>query len=67
MEPDISAAADALAAVRNDAQSRERIARSGQEYVRRHFSAQAIGKLIQNRLALIRPRIERRVSDRPIQ
>jgi glycosyltransferase involved in cell wall biosynthesis len=67
MEPDVSAAAEMLAVVRNDAQSRERIARRGQDYVRQNFSAAAVGKLIQDRLALIRPRIERRVSERPHQ
>jgi glycosyltransferase involved in cell wall biosynthesis len=67
MEPDISAAAEALAVVRNDAPLRERIASRGQDYVRRNFSPEAVGKLVHDRLALIRPRTGRRVSERPHQ
>jgi glycosyltransferase involved in cell wall biosynthesis len=65
IEPDVSAAAEMLAVVRNDACLRERIARRGQDYIRRNFSAAAVGTLIRDRLALIRPCIEKRVSDRP--
>jgi hypothetical protein len=63
VEPDIHAAADALISVRSDSQLRERVARQGQEYVRSKFSAAAVGKLIYDRLAVLRPRIKTRVPD----
>ena len=53
-EPDTDAAIEAMLAVYSNGELRRRIAASGQRFVRRHFSRDAVGAMIGRRLEEIR-------------